>query len=158
MTDNAAMKSKPYMLLFSVLVCGLYAVMPASAQIREERLWLPASHSQMRPLLLEAAQRALQHPECVEVLYGRLNEFRTESGETAFTILCMKNARSTFNQVFRLSDLQAQPVRVEPREENTSRAELERLRNLLQGAPDGSVDAAPASPEEQSSAPPSQIF
>lgn len=73
--------------------------------VNPERLWLPPSAAHMMPALEEAAQRALAHPECAQVLYGRLNEFRTENNEPAMTILCQIDARNTFNLVFRVDEL-----------------------------------------------------
>jgi hypothetical protein len=112
---------------------------PATAAINQHpktalnpsRLWLPPQQAKVAGLLLTAANRALEHPECAEVLYGGLNEFRTEREGTSFTIMCIKDARTTFNQVFHERDLVASEVR-SPAEEAAARAEIERLRGLIQ--------------------------
>lgn len=99
--------------------------------LNPDRLWLPPQHAKVAGLLLSAAHRALEHPDCAEVLYGGLNEFRTEREGTSFTVMCIKDARTTFNQVFHERDLIASEVR-SPEEEAAARAEMERLRNLIQ--------------------------
>lgn len=100
----------------------------AAEALQRHRLWLPSSQENLRPLLVAAAERALEDNECAEVLYGRVNEYRTENDETAFTILCMRDPRYTFNLVFNASDL-------EPSDSDTevvsNTADLERLRSLL---------------------------
>lgn len=109
---------------------------------------------------MAAAQRAMEHPDCGEVLYGRLNEYRSERGENAFTILCMRDARYTFNLVFNTSDLEE--VEVDPEEEDSS-ANLQRLRSLLGEMPasvrSSSADEAAATQETEilNTAPP-EIF
>jgi len=73
--------------------------------VNPDRLWLPPSAAHLMPALQEASRQALNHPECAQVLYGRLNEFRTEHQTPALTILCQRDARSTFNLVFRVDEL-----------------------------------------------------
>lgn len=139
------------------------------------RLWLPAQHVASAGSLLAAAHRALEHPDCAEVLYGGLNEFRTEREGTSFTIMCIKDARTTFNQIFFQSDLPsasapfaAAPVAadpfaaapVAPVDESAAREELDRLRNLL-GGPSG-PPPSPAPVEQQQppvdTGPPPTVF
>ena len=64
------------------------------------------------------------------MLYGRLNEYRTQREEPSFTIMCMKDVRTTFDQVFFASELDGESLD-EPRQQPTSE-ELEQLRGLLQ--------------------------
>lgn len=121
-------------LLLSSVMSG--AVLAAEAQsstgtVQRHRLWLPSSQENLRDLLVAAAHKALEDPDCAEVLYGRLNEFRSENDETAFTILCMRDPRYTFNLVFAASTLQPAEA-----EEPVSNAEdLQRLRALLGDIP-----------------------
>jgi len=110
----------------SLLVAG-----SVLAEVRPERLWLSGAHNSLRPLLTAAAYKALENPDCNDVLYGRLNEYRTEHVGTAFTILCMKDARTTFNLVFYASELGDVAMPVNNRDNDASRAELERLRQML---------------------------
>lgn len=109
--------------------------------LREDRLWLPPAHAPHRPALLRAARQALLHVECNEVLYGSLNEFRTEREGISFTILCMRDGRTTFNQVFFMEDLMSDE---DITERSAAGEELERLRSLMQ-SPDGRVPAAQSS-------------
>ncbi|MEX2334817.1 MAG: hypothetical protein WD600_11210, partial [Pseudohongiella sp.] len=112
-------------------VAGVEAETAVEA-VKPHRLWLAPSQENLRELLVAAAERALEDPECAEVLYGRLNEYRTENEETAFTILCMRDPRYTFNVVFNASDLQPS----ETEETTVSNTEdLERLRQLLGDIP-----------------------
>ncbi|MEX0740882.1 MAG: hypothetical protein WD071_16230 [Pseudohongiella sp.] len=128
--------------------------------VKPHRLWLAPSQENLRELLVAAAERALEDPECAEVLYGRLNEYRTENEETAFTILCMRDPRYTFNVVFNASDLQPS----ETEETTVSNTEdLERLRQLLGDIPASvrsgiSDDTAEQEPEEPEDTTPPVLF
>ena len=83
---------------------GLCAV--ASAQdVTSERLWLPASASNLRPFLVMAVNKVKEDPACVEVLYARLNEYRTIYEEPTFTILCQKDPKTTFNRVVKITEV-----------------------------------------------------
>lgn len=97
-----------------------------------QRLWLPPSHAHLRPMLEYAVRLALGNPDCMDVLYGRLNEFRSEREEPTLTILCQKDARSTFNLIYRASDLQAalDSQGVEFSDDDAA-ANLEALRRML---------------------------
>tara|TARA_R100001039_G_C1849608_1_gene109692 strand:- start:1015 stop:1500 length:486 start_codon:yes stop_codon:yes gene_type:complete len=134
-------------LLLSSMIGG--PALAAEAQsstgtVQRHRLWLPSSQESMRGLLLAAAHKALEDPDCAEVLYGRLNEYRSENDETAFTILCMRDPRYTFNLVFSASMLEP----AEAEEEVVSNTEdLERLRALL-----GDIPASVRSGADQSEA------
>jgi hypothetical protein len=124
--DNMRVLAK----FFAICLCAVVAG-PLLADVRPDRLWLSGSNSSLRPLLTAAAYKALENPDCSEVLYGRLNEYRTEHVGTAFTILCMKDARTTFNLVFYASDLGDVAMPASNPDDNASRVELERLREML---------------------------
>lgn len=111
------------------------------------RLWLPPQHTASAGLLLAAANRALEHPDCAEVLYGGLNEFRTEREGTSFTIMCIKDPRTTFNQIFHESDL-AVAATPAPVDESESQEEFDRLRNLLRGPSGQQTTPAPAGQQQ----------
>jgi len=100
--------------------------------IKPSRLWLPETQEELRGLLVAAAYKALEDPDCSEVLYGRLNEYRTENGQTAFTILCMRDPRYTFNMIFPADELEPATI-AEERVSNS--ADLLRLRQLLGDIP-----------------------
>ena len=98
--------------------------------LKESRLWLPPAQAAHREALVRAARQALLHQDCSEVLYGGLNEFRSEREGTSFTILCMRDGRSTFNQVFFEAELMTdEDIRARTA---VGAAELERLRSLMQ--------------------------
>jgi len=99
---------------------------------RRERLWLPSRHRQLRPLLEAAALQALEQPECREVLYGQLNEYRTERTEPTFTILCLYDARTTFNLIYLASELDAGENAASADTGQPLREDMQRLRDLLQ--------------------------
>lgn len=146
------------LLMSSVVSGGLTAA--ESESVKAHRLWLPPSQENLRELLVAAAQRALDDPDCAEVLYGRLNEYRTENAETAFTILCMRDPRYTFNLVFNASDLEPADAGQE-RVSNTE--DLQRLRELLGDIPasvrSGSGEnGAQQSPEEPEDTTPPVLF
>lgn len=108
------MKSYPFLRhpLLSLLLSSCLASVPAAAAedtptVNRDRLWLPPSSAHLMPMLEYAAELALSNPDCREVLYGRLNEFRSGQGEEpALTILCQQDARTTFNIVYRASQLE----------------------------------------------------
>lgn len=137
---------------------------PASKQpLREDRLWLSPAHASHREALVRAARQALLHAECNEVLYGGLNEFRTEHEGTSFTILCMRDGRTTFNQVFFQADLMTdEDIRARS---PGGAAELERLRLLMQqpaGVSSGSQPVQPPAGQtptpQPSNGPPPVVF
>ena len=111
--------------------------------LRESRLWLPPSLDSLQPFLVTAAFRAMQNPDCRDVLYGSVNEFRTENEEPTFTILCMQNPRHTFNLIFPQSILMPSVPEEVQQETREAEAQLDRLRNLLQS------DATPLDNDEQ---------
>lgn len=126
-----------------------------SRELRPERLWLLPRHAEFADFLNRAGRQALQHPDCNEVLYGSLNEFKTERIGTSFTILCMKDARTTFNQVFFAADLMSEEELAVP-EDNSAADELERLRRMMmpQSPTDSTEPAQPAAaPETPQAAP-----
>ncbi|HBN15837.1 MAG TPA: hypothetical protein DD407_12430 [Pseudohongiella sp.] len=145
MTDNEGMRTNKLKLsilaLFLLPTLGLtpvagqaQSISGSSTELLDEqeiaRLWLPASYAHLQDQLVLAARRAARHEDCQEVLYGRLNEYRTERDEPSFTIMCMKDVRTTFDQVFFASELDGESLD-EPRQQPTSE-ELEQLRGLLQ--------------------------
>lgn len=153
-------------LLLSSVLTGAAAAAEAetdTAAVPPHRLWLPSSQENLRELLVAAAHRALEDPDCAEVLYGRLNEYRSENDETAFTILCLRDPRYTFNLVFQASDLQP----AEPEQEVVSNTEdLQRLRALLgdipasvrSGSDDSDDSEAQEVPEESQDTTPPVLF
>lgn len=98
------------------------------SRINPERLWLPPSSSDLRPALEQAAAQALNNPRCEEVLYGRLNQYRSEREEPTLTILCQEDYRTTFNLIYPISELDGEAVAAE---ENAPDPELEELRDRL---------------------------
>ena len=114
--------------------------------VKESRLWLPSAQASHREALLRAARQALLHQDCNEVLYGGLNEFRSEREGISFTILCMRDSRTTFNQVFS----EAQLMTDEDIRNRTAggAAELERLRSLMQQQPGVQPVQPPTTPQE----------
>lgn len=110
-----------------------------SRELRADRLWLLPRHAEFADLLNRAGRQALQHADCNEVLYGSLNEFKTERIGTSFTILCMKDARTTFNQVFFANDLMSEEE-LTAVEAPVASEDLERLRQMM--VPTGQPDDA----------------
>lgn len=108
------------------------------------RLWLPPQHRESAGRLLTAAIVALEHPDCGEVLYGGLNEYRTEREGKSFTIMCIKDARTTFNQIFFASDLSETEIETLEGDAASSaeNAEIEHLRQFIQNPSDQQAPAA----------------
>lgn len=148
------------LLLAAAMSGGLGAAEAETEAVKPHRLWLPNSQENLRELLVAAAHRALQDPDCAEVLYGRLNEYRTENDETAFTILCMRDPRYTFNLIFSAADLDP----ADADEEVVSNTEdLQRLRALLGDIPasvrsGNDENAAGQEPEESQDTTPPVLF
>lgn len=113
-----------------------------SRELRPDRLWLLPRHAELADLLHRAARQALQHPDCNEILYGSLNEFKTDRIGTSFTILCMKDARTTFNQVFFADDLLSEEE-LDDAEVPDGADDLERLRQMMSPAGQTGDPAAP---------------
>lgn len=129
------------------------AASQASATAREvhpDRLWLPASATNLRPFLVMAVNKVMEDPSCVEVLYARLNEYRTIYEEPTFTILCQKDPKTTFNRVVKITEVDPEyfeKLRASADASNqaqTLNPEIEALRRQLLGAGD-----APAEPPAQ---------
>ncbi|MGM0633745.1 MAG: hypothetical protein ACQETO_11325 [Pseudomonadota bacterium] len=97
----------PWLLATTVLLTDARAAESSSPILSAERLWLPPSQEHLLPVLQRAVEMALSDPDCGQVLYGSLNEFRTGRGEPALTILCQQDARTTFNLVYRVSEVRA---------------------------------------------------
>lgn len=105
------MKYYPASLL---LVALLLPAPPALPQVKPqqtipgvppERMWLAPSREYLRQHLEMAVLQALADSNCVEVMYARLNEYRTRESEPTFTVLCRKDHRSTFNLIYQISSL-----------------------------------------------------
>lgn len=97
--------------VLSLLLASCFASVTAAAEetpaVNPERLWLPPSSAHLMPMLEYAAELALSNPDCEQVLYGRLNEFRSGQGdEPVLTILCQQDPRTTFNVVYQASELE----------------------------------------------------
>lgn len=110
------------------------AAQTLSRELKTDRLWLLPRHAEFAGLLERAARQALQHPDCNQVLYGSLNEFRTGRTGTSFTILCMQDARTTFNQVFFADDLLSDEEQADTDAPEDLTDELDRLRRMMQPA------------------------
>jgi len=101
------------------------------------RMWLPESAANLHPFLKLAVAEALRDPTCTEVLYARLNEYRTIYEEPTFTILCKKDYKSTFNKVYHITELDPEYNSRIAQNEATSQltqgltAEIESLRQQL---------------------------
>jgi len=74
-------------------------------RFKPERMWLPVAAQHLRPYLSIAVAQALKDEECAEILYARLNDYRTAYEEPTFTVLCKKDYKTTFNLVYKASDL-----------------------------------------------------
>ena len=143
--------------LLSLTTAGLLLASSAQAaeiSTRSERLWLPASASHLRPFLQMAADMALQDENCKEILYARLNEYRTIYEEPTFTILCQKDPKSTFNRVIKITEVDPEyfdKIRASEDALNTNSTlspEIEALRQQL-AAPQNSAPASPANPVQE---------
>lgn len=147
--DNRGMKYC-LSLTCALLLFGSSHVLCAES-VNRERLWLPPAAVHLMPALEEAARRALAHPDCTQVLYGRLNEYRTEHNEPAMTILCQIDARTTFNLVFRVDELIIEDSDGSDLVFTTDNAEsnLETLRRALMANPDVAPQASNQDTNEQ---------
>lgn len=134
------------------LLLGVPA-MAAENSVQSQRLWLPAGASDLRPFLQMAVDMALQDENCKEILYARLNEYRTIYEEPTFTILCQKDPKTTFNRVIKITEVDPEyfdKIRASENALDTNRTlspEIEALRQQL-GAP-----AVPSQPAAGSPAP-----
>ena len=115
-----------------------------AADTRSERLWLPASASNLRPFLQMAVDLALEDPNCKDILYARLNEYRTIYDEPTFTILCQKDPKTTFNRVIKITEADPEyyeKIKASEQAQDTNRTlsdELEALRKQLLPPPTAS--------------------
>jgi hypothetical protein len=128
------------MLVLPRLMLALCLIAPAgaiAAETRSERLWLPASAQNLRPFLQMAADLALEDTTCTEILYGRLNEYRTAYEEPTFTILCKRDERTTFNKIIPITQVdpdyfaRLQASENAASQSQTLSAEVEALRQQL---------------------------
>ncbi len=148
------MNSINHIFLPSIALLLVIATLTSTAQAastRSERLWLPASASHLRPFLQMAVELTLEDETCTEVLYARLNEYRTIYEEPTFTILCKRDAKSTFNRVIAITEVDPEYfVKLEASEEalDTSRnlsSEIEAIRQQLLSPQATTPSPAPAS-------------
>lgn len=101
------------------------------------RMWLPESAIHLHPFLELAVAEALRDSTCTEVLYARLNEYRTTYEEPTFTILCKRDYKSTFNKVYHITELDPEYNNRIAQSETTSQltqgltAEIESLQQQL---------------------------
>jgi hypothetical protein len=127
---------------------GLPAI-AAAQDVASERLWLPASATNLRPFLVMAVNKVQEDPACVEVLYARLNEYRTIYEEPTFTILCQKDPKTTFNRVVKITEVDPEYfAKLQAGANAASQAqglnpEIEALRRQLL-APTGAQGSAPS--------------
>ncbi len=162
--------------LLACLLASAALCLPASAQepaavepaaqtsaegVHPDRLWLPASAANLRPFLVMAVNKVLEDPTCVEVLYARLNEYRTIYEEPTFTILCQKDPKTTFNRVVKITEVDPEYYdKLRASAEASSQAqtlnpEIEALRRQLLGGGDAPAEtpaAEPANPASQAPA------
>ncbi len=142
-------------IIFTLVIATLTSTAQA-ADTRSERLWLPASATHLRPFLQMAVDLALEDENCSEVLYARLNEYRTIYEEPTFTILCKRDARSTFNRVVPITEVDPEYfAKLEASEEalDTSRvlsSEIEAIRQQLLSPQEAtSAPTPPSAPQVQ---------
>lgn len=76
-----------------------------AVRVKPERLWLPSSAQHLRPYLELAVERSLEDEDCHEILYARLNEYRTVYDEPTFSVLCKKDYKTTYNHIYPVSEL-----------------------------------------------------
>jgi hypothetical protein len=138
------------------------AFLPLTPVLRPALLaCLLASAANLRPFLVMAVNKVLEDPSCVEVLYARLNEYRTIYEEPTFTILCQKDPKSTFNRVLKITEVDPEyfeKLRASADASNQAQSlnpEIEALRRQLLGAGDAPAQPPaeePASPAAQAPA------
>lgn len=135
-----------------------FAASTYGSESRSERLWLPASAAHLRPFLQMAVDLAMESEDCTDVLYARLNEYRTTYEEPTFTILCKKDAKTTYNRVVPITEVDPDYfAKIQQSEDaaDTARTlspEIEALRNQLlspsaassSGARQSALEPAPA--------------
>jgi hypothetical protein len=135
----------------------------SAREVNADRLWLPASAANLRPFLVMAVNKVLEDPSCVEVLYARLNEYRTIYEEPTFTVLCQKDPKTTFNRVVKITEVDPEyfeKLRASADASNqaqTLNPEIEALRRQLLGGGSAPADTnaeAPADSAPQSPAAP----
>ncbi len=137
---------------------------PAAAttarQVNPERLWLPASAANLRPFLQMAVNKVMEDPACVEVLYARLNEYRTIYEEPTFTVLCQKDPKTTFNRVVKITEVDPEyfdKLRASADASNqaqTLNPEIEALRRQLLGGGTAPEEAEAGDPADGAAATP----
>lgn len=141
----------------SLLALSGLSVSAAAQDVESERLWLPASATNLRPFLVMAVNKVKEDPACVEVLYARLNEYRTIYEEPTFTILCQKDPKTTFNRVVKITEVDPEYfAKLQAGADAASQAqslnpEIEALRRQLL-APTGAQGSAPAADPAAASA------
>ncbi len=142
--------SQPLRLALTATVLALTGLSGtvAAQDVTSERLWLPASASNLRPFLVMAVNKVKEDPACAEVLYARLNEYRTIYEEPTFTILCQKDPKTTFNRVVKITKVDPEYfAKLQAGADAASQAqglsqEIEALRRQLL-SPSGALGSAP---------------
>lgn len=146
-------------LLAGVVTLAALPLAATAQNVNSERLWLPASAANLRPFLVMAVNKVMEDPTCVEVLYARLNEYRTIYEEPTFTILCQKDPKTTFNRVVKITEVDPDYfTKLQAGAEAASQAQrlspdIEALRQQLL-APTGAQGSTPA--EDAAAEPPAQ--
>lgn len=102
---NHSIRIRLPLIIVIILVSAALTNAAYAANVRSERLWLPASATHLRPFLQMAVDLALTDENCTDVLYARMNEYRTIYDEPTFTILCKRDAKSTFNRVVPITEV-----------------------------------------------------
>lgn len=126
----------------------------AQHEVHPDRLWLPASAANLRPFLVMAVNKVMEDPTCVDVLYARLNEYRTIYEEPTFTILCQKDPKTTFNRVVKITEVDPEyfdKLRASADASNQAQSlnpEIEALRRQLLGGGTTPADASAEAPAD----------
>lgn len=133
------------------------ATAAAERSVNPERLWLPASAANLRPFLQMAVNKVMEDPACVEVLYARLNEYRTIYEEPTFTVLCQKDPKTTFNRVVKITEVDPEyfeKLRASADASNQAQSlnpEIEALRRQLLGGGDAPAETPATEPTNPAS-------
>jgi hypothetical protein len=82
--------------LWSVTVAATL-VMDSAHALNQSVLWLPRAQSELKPLLIEAAQLAESSDECEEVISGEQDMERSTEAAPVFRIVCRNPAGYTYS-------------------------------------------------------------
>ncbi len=136
------------------------AVPASERSVNPDRLWLPASAANLRPFLQMAVNKVMEDPACVEVLYARLNEYRTIYEEPTFTVLCQQDPKTTFHRVVKITEVDPEyfeTLRASADASNqaqTLNPEIEALRRQLLGGGTAPEEAEAGDPADGAAATP----